>query len=492
MDQSNIVNIRRSGNILEIDPGRLDILRPFLVYKFTSMGSMYNWQAEKREMEFIEKELYRVDGDKIYTLQGARDRVVKALTAAGCEVIYTDLRTKQTLEPDYDWFKSCMPELEFRFKQEEILATLIGKDSGQIEAPTAYGKTFIMLALAALYPKANIIMASPSTALLQGTYRRMLKITPKVGRVGGGKNDPQQVTLCTFNSIMNAPIDKCDILVLDESHKCSAPVISMNIAKIRSPVKIFGMSATPTGRSDNAHLPIEVMIGPVIAKIDYGEAVGAGVISPIKIVTTDVSELECSLHSYDYATKPAKLRNCYWRNIVRNQKFADAIREYPVKLKMPENPQILVLVNTLDHAFRMSKLLPDFQVVYASMATKTLMKLRGLGLVAQDYKPLTSAQRDNMLNAFESGTLRKVIATGCWGEGVDFKYLDVVANISGDFSSISTVQWAGRNSRLYEGKSFGLVIDSLDTWDHWANSRARQRMRTYKQKKWELIKGSTL
>ena len=484
-----VVNIRRSGNVLEVDPGRVDVLGTELSYTHNSMGNMFDPFARDKKMNVQTRELYRVQDGKLYTLQGALPRVTRALTAAGCECVYTDLRPKQVLEPDYDWFAKCMPNLELRFKQDDILATLIGMDSGIIIAPTAYGKTFIMLALTALYPKANIIMASPSTALLRSTYGRMLKITGDVGRVGGGFNQPNRVTLCTFGSIMGAPIDKCDILLLDESHSASAPKISANIARIRSPVKIFGMTATPKGRSDNAELPVEVMIGPEIAKVDYEEACEAGMVSPIKVGFVDMPEGCCAIQSYDYATKPAKKRNCYWRNEVRNQALAEATLTFPAKLGMRDDPQVLVLTETTEHAFRLARRLPGFEVVYANMASDRLAKLKSLRLVPDDYKPLTGRQRDALLMNFEAGRVRKVVATGCWGTGVDFVHLDVIVNASGSPSPISTVQWAGRNSRMYEGKSFGLLIDSLDKWDTWANGRAKLRVREYKKKGWELLKG---
>ena len=485
----SIVNIRRSGNVLEVDPGRVDILGPVLSYSHNSMANMFNPMANDHKMQIQERELYRLKEGKLYTLQGAQQLITQALTKAGCECVYTDLRGLPPLEPDYDWFSKCMPDLEFRVGQDDILATLIGKDSGVVIAPTAYGKTFIMLALAALYPKAHIILASPSTALLRSTYKRMLKITAHVGRVGGGFNQPDRITLCTFGSIMGAPTNKCDILVLDECHQASAPVISSRIAQIRNPRKIFGMTATPEGRSDNAHLPIEVMIGPKIAEVDYDDAAEAGLISPIKVGFIEMPEGCSRVQGYNYTTKPAKKRNVYWRNGIRNGAFANAIQTFPAKLGMREDPQVLVLTETTEHAFRLAQLLPGYDVVYANMAADRKQKLIELGLIPADYKPLTASQRDKLLMNFEAGIARRVIATGCWGTGVDFVHLDVIANVSGSPSPISTVQWAGRNSRMYEGKTFGLLIDSLDKWDAWAAGRAKLRVREYKKKNWEILCG---
>lgn len=482
------VVIRRSGNVLQVAPAVADILGPVLSYSHRELN--YDPFSHKKDMSFQQRELFRVDAGNLYTTQGALTLITTTLTQAGITYEYIDSRPVQELVPDYDYLGTCMPELEFRYKQDEILATLIVQNSGVIVAPTAYGKTFIMLALAALYPKANIIMASPSTALLRGTYRRMLGIAPDVGRVGGGQHSPARITLATFNSILHAPVQKCDILLIDECHKLGAPQISANIAKIRSPVKIFGMTATPQGRSDGAELITEMLIGPVICRLTYDEAANEGIIANMKVVLMDMEENCCDTHSGEYKTKPAKKRWCYWRNDVRNSRFANAINTYPKKMGIRDNPQILVLCETIEHAFRMKKFLPDFDVVYAGMNGDRVAKLKGAKLVPDDFKPLTASQRDKMLRGFEDGTLRRVIATGCWGEGVDFVELDVLVNVSGEPSPISTAQWAGRNSRIYEGKQFGLVIDSADQWDVWASGRAKRRCTTYRKNKWELLKGN--
>jgi superfamily II DNA or RNA helicase len=84
--------------------------------------------------------------------------------------------------------------------------------------------------------------------------------------------------------------------------------------------------------------------------------------------------------------------------------------------------------------------------------------------------------------------LRRVIATGCWGEGVDFVYLDIVVNASGAASPIATIQWAGRASRINSDKSVGVVVDCDDASDPWAAGRARSRFREYTAKGWDIIK----
>lgn len=480
-----MITIKRSGNVLEVSPPALGILDPVLRYDHCYLN--YDSRASDLSPRIVNRGLYRIKDDKLYTTQGALHRITKALDDHKIPYTYTNLDTRPPLEPDYEHLERCLPQLQLRVRQDEILANLIGRDSGVIVAPTAYGKTFIMLALVALYPNANIIITSPQVTLLQSVYRRLLRITPYVGRVGGGHNKPAKVTLTTYASLLKAPVDKCDILLFDEVHRLAAPQTSMQVAKIRAPRKIFGMTATARGRSDGAELVTEVLVGPVVARVKYDEAVEAGVIAPIRVAMIDMPRGCCALNSGTKRTRVAKKRLCYWRNTVRNGLFAQAVSTYPQKLGIRADPQVLILVATVEHAFRLKLLLPDFVVVYAGLSKDQHERLSALGLLPPNYKALTRIEREQMLRDFEDGVLHRVIATGTWGEGVDFVHLDVLANLSGERSPITTIQWAGRNSRLSAQKTFGLVIDCNDAWDNWAEGRADARVREYKRNKWEIV-----
>ena len=478
------VNIRRSGNIIEIDGHALPVLEPELTYKHREAGK----PGSGNKMQITDRPVFRLEGGKIYALCGVLTRVIDVLTKLGIAYTYSDLRPadRQQLTPDYEHFKLCIPSLNFRHKQDHVLATLIGKNRGVIKAPTGYGKTFIMLAMAALYPNSNIVIASPAVTLLDSTYRRMLEISPNVGRVGGGNNDPKRITLATYLSILKADIDKCDILIFDEVHKVASDKMSKMVAAISNPVKVFGMSATPYGRSDGANLVTESLIGPLIYELPYDEIADAGIVADIKVAMVEVPRESCDISSSRWKTKPAKLRWCYWRNGERNQRIAEAATTIPKEMGMRDDPQTLVLTDTTEHALRLQQLMPGFEVVYAGLTKDRRNKLQELGLLAPGAKLLTPSQRREMLGKFEDGVLRKVIATSTWGTGVDCRNLDVIVNASGAPSPINVEQWAGRNSRLYDGKEFGLLIDMRDEWDNWAHGRAKRRITIYNKNKWDV------
>jgi len=338
------VCITHSGNLLEVRPPMQHLLDPILSYTHRHTAPRPG-QADK--ISVSDEVMYRLENNALYTYQGALSEVRRVFNESGIDYTYTDLRpANPRVEPDYDSLKLAMPNLQFRIKQKDIIAHIIGCDYGQIVAPTAYGKTFIMLVTAALFPKANIIMASPSVSLLDSTYRRMRQITYQVGRIGGGRNEPDRITLTTMRSLEKCDLHTCDILIIDESHKAAAPCTAKTLCTLRNVRKVFGLSATPEGRADGADVVTRTLVGPVLYEVEYQEAKDAGIVADLKVVAFDMPEGCCTALSSKYSTRIAKKRNLYWRNDVRNKKFADAVNAVPASYGM-DDPQVLIGTHSL-------------------------------------------------------------------------------------------------------------------------------------------------
>lgn len=480
-----IVSIRESGNLLEICPPKVDVLHPVLSYPHRIM--QYGKRRRKEAMIVTNRRLYRVEAGKLYITSGMRERVFQAFRSFGVKYVYEDLRKRKELTPDYDNLVRCLPDLDFRGVQDKLLALLVGKDHGIFIAPTGYGKSFIARAVAALYPQANIILTGPSRALLGSTYRRILTVTPDVGRCGDGYCESRRVTISTLKSLLRAPVDKCDILLVDECHTAGAEEASRALALVRNPCKRFGFTASLYGRSDGGDMVAEALLGPVLYTVPYDEAARDGLVSKMKVAMVDLGPDTCSDQSSGYSSQVAKKRNTYWNNSMRNRAIAAAVGTLGTQLKLPDDPQVLVLVETLEHALYMKQALPDYELVYANADVRDLNDFGNSGMLPEGFVPLTDRRRKELLQQFEEGTLRKVIATGCWGTGVDFVQLDVLVYASGSPSEIQTTQWPGRNSRIREGKEFGLIVDCTDRFDNWGRRRALMRVRNYKKHGWEII-----
>jgi len=343
-----------------------------------------------------------------------------------------------------------------------------------------------------VYKNSNIVIAVPSIAQLLSLYSRLHKLFfEAVGRVYKDAYEiDRRITITTYQSIITPPLARADILLIDECHRIGQNVTTEKIATHSAPTKIFGFSATPKGRSDGSELMTEALIGPIIHDVQYTTVVDKGFIAPIKVAFLDLPVYPGLTQRYpaidEYKLRIAKKRWGYWRNKLRNELLAAAIKTLPTRFNLGATPQILVLVETVEHAFRLKELLPDFELVYSALSKKLLYRLQSEKIVTPDYKPITNKQRQQLLRRFEEGSLRKVIATSCWGEGVDFIHLDVVVNAAGTYSSITTIQWAGRGSRINNAKQFGLLIDVYDKWNTWTERKSQARRREYKKHNWEI------
>lgn len=99
---------------------------------------------------------------------------------------------------------------------------------------------------------------------------------------------------------------------------------------------------------------------------------------------------------------------------------------------------------------------------------------------------ITAKEKEEIQKKFETGELKKVIATGTWKEGVDFDQLAVLIRADGAVSEIDSTQIPGRLSRLSPGKDHGMLVDFNDQFNGWAQRRSQQRLRTYKGHGWTI------
>ena len=105
---------------------------------------------------------------------------------------------------------------------------------------------------------------------------------------------------------------------------------------------------------------------------------------------------------------------------------------------------------------------------------------------------MNGERRTRLTKDFESGILKKVIATTVWNVGVSFNKLAVLIRADAGASQISDIQIPGRVSRTAEGKEFGIVHDYLDEFSKHFKTRARGRMKVYTEHGWESMSSRSL
>lgn len=487
---SQPVIIRYAGNLLEVDPPLERILGPVLTYQHRSpVRNPHVIKKTGRYVKIVPTPLYRVENGKLYCLAGLLDRVMRVLRETGFDPVLDSLVPAFPFEPDYEALATRMPNIEWRESQPEVLGQIIENRYTQIDAPAGWGKSFLIRCLACLYPKANIIVTEPWITLAMSMYNDLLAYLPDVGIIGGGKCRHGRVTVCVAKSLKRANIDKCDIFLYDEAHTAGSADSARDISCVRDAGKIVGFSASPEGRSDGASLVVEALFGPIRYRVTTEEAVASGAVVPVKVhmLCLDRDSVPEKNKTDDLFSPIAKKRAAIWTNKARTKLLAEAAKNADAFTGIPDT-QVLVLAQTLGHALELWSHLPGYALVYGSGSNKDIPAYKGAGILPADYEPLTNKARAQLGEDFKSGKLRKAVATGVWGTGMDFKQLGLLVYASGEPGEITIIQWGGRVTRTNTaGKVEGHIVDCNDAFDGWAKRRAQKRMREYRSLKWRVI-----
>ena len=430
--------------------------------------------------------LYHVDEQgKIWCHRGWIDKIHRMLLSEGYEVTIKE-DWPPLARPDCytEDIQALANSLQFRPKQIECIAALIARirdrRGGVVVAPPAFGKTKLISALCVLYPKAKIDIITHGNELIEDLYRHVLKLTPDVGVIAKGSCDKRRVTIISDMSLKYSDGD-ADIVLADEVHKLMTDRAVRELARYDHAC-MFGFTATPDTRLDNAHRRMEGLFGPVIFQVDWEEAVRLGVVVPIHVYMLHIDS-GVPVSKY-YRSQISMKRFAYWRNTVRNRRIAEAARNF-VKAGL----QTLILVETVEHMVYLKELLPEFQVCYSNMnLDRPAMKfLRSRGLL-ENVPKLSYRDRMDVKARFENRDIMGCIATTIWTQGVSFDSLQVLIRADGGYSETNNQQWPGRVARIdpKTNKSYGILVDCFDEFDVWTKARSFARLRSYRSNGWQI------
>jgi len=493
----NEYEIRRTGNLIEImnGAGLEHLLRDPLSYthkvgyrgrELIARKKQKQLTGEPRnpKMGFFRTPLYRTtDTGSLVCPAGLRQKVQKTLLDVGLSTTYRDLRQRKWIPMDYARLAEIPGGLSFRHKQDLVLATIDGmEDGGVIVASTGFGKSHMARLLCAALPKSRIVFTSPGLDLMRGLYQPLKQLVHDVGRVGDGHVETSpRVLLSSADSLHRCDLGKTDLIIVDECHEIASPKRQAALAGQFTEAKIVGFTATPV-RGDGAWPVIESLIGPVVLRVDYAEAQEHGMVKPIKVLMVHVPPIPGYSNSRDDV---AWLKCAYWRNAARNRIIADSIRTLvPLHAAVPD-PQVLVMVTRVDHAYRLRQHLPEYELVYGSEDEDRDEELLQAGLKRADEPAMTRRRRDDLRKAFEEQTLKSAIATFVWSRGVNFVDLPVLVRADGEQAEWGNTQIPGRLSRI-GSVPFGLLLDFVDEYDPKAEARSRAREADYRSNGWTI------
>jgi superfamily II DNA or RNA helicase len=448
------------------------------------------------EASYEDEQLFLYEKGVLQTSAGMYARVSTALDGMGVAHEYVDERERpggaKYVPPPFNFANlATVPNLALRYRQDELLALIFSlRTPGTINVTTGYGKSFLTKLIKIISPTARIALVLKRGVLVQRAYEELsLTFGPSVCKVQAC-SPSVNATLFVVSADSFHRLDplNLDYILFDEVHMAAADNIAMKLMARPTNAQFIGFSATAHDRADGRNMRVEYMFGPIVMDIGHEEAEAAGIVASVEVYFEPVPPT---------LTFPRKLpenkmkreRICYQVHRHRNQLVAAAVRKHLAE--MGEDTQVIVSTTRTEHAYYLGQLLPEFRVVHGVMSEKIRIRLVVDKVIPPDFVPPTKLSVDAARRDFESGKLRRVIATDVFREGVDSTDCRLLVRADGASGNVvAGQQWGGRTARMKtvgEGK-ISRIVDFRDMFDEWAEKRSKARAALYKKRGFKVIK----
>lgn len=367
---------------------------------------------------------------------------------------------------------SMSENFEIRDYQQEIINRVVGTseykgiDRGIIKVATGGGKSSIASAIIAGIGVSPTIFYVPSIELLQQAKSELEKFVRynglpiKVGMIGGGKKDIQDITVMTIQTAVKS-LGGVWVKFDDEDHTSDEEMDGISKEEVRDLIRSsrlmicdevqhwaaetcqiisdnsyssqyrYGLSATPW-RDKGDDLLIDSCFGKQIANINASFLIDRGFLVQPIIHFARISNMR-GLAQNSYA-------NIYKSAVVENEMRNSRIVQFSTEFQRM-NRRVLILVKHIAHGKLLEELIPDSIFLYGNTGKKK--RLAHLDKMRTEDPHIT-------------------IASTIFDEGIDCRPLNTLILAGSGKSPTRALQRIGRILRPYKDKDKGIVVDFFD------------------------------
>ena len=415
-----------------------------------------------------------------------------------CKIIKKCKEHQKTL--DYKWNHLVYPLRDY---QKDIIKKCLKKKRAVIGAATGSGKTIVASRLIQKIGVSPFIFYVLTKDLLYQSKKRLEDsiLGLEVGVIGDGICNIRDVNIMTVQTACRA----FDIISQNKKENQELDIGQSNLKKLKSesmahienkekrkkikslinnakgiyadeihhyasricekvlllsPKAFFryGGSATPI-REDNAYLIIEGCFGRKTIEITASDLIKKGY-----LLQPHISFIPLSKNNRQYVDTMTQDREIH---IVDNEERNDAIIQIAKKTR-EKGLSTLILIQTIDHGKDLLDRIDGAEFVYGSTAKK---------------------KRRDLLERFEKGDLKTLIASIIADEGIDLPILSVLIIAGGGKSQTRVKQRVGRVIR--KGSPYSFVFDFQDI-GRWTAKHSRIRRKILREESEFIVKTETV
>ena len=397
------------------------------------------WQPGRFGKKRVMRKRYLIEGHDYgdyYFLSGLVPLGLKFLHKYKIPYEYTsDIAEIEYNEPH-------LPNITLRDYQSKLIHKALKHGHGVLKSPTGSGKSMIMFGIMSCFDQENILVLVHSLDLVKQLYEGIKEMgLGPVSIYNTKTKEMSRITVCTVNTyykIARNWRDHWGVILVDEAHHIGNPFDGMYfeaLAQTSAPWR-FGFTAT-VADSMEARFALAGLIGPIIGEVTMAEGQDLGFLAEPEIIFIPV-ELPDRVKEM---RKDLAYTKVYHSGVVDNfSRCGRTAAEFEKEVE--RGGTVLVLVNRISHIDELLEFIElPVEVVKGSVSKDKRFKIK------EDLK---------------SGTIKGVIATTAWCEGVDIPNLTMVINAAGGKSERLTLQKIGRGLRKTETKTTVKIIDFMD------------------------------
>lgn len=344
--------------------------------------------------------------------------------------------------------------------QEAAVEALALAGRGVVHHPTGTGKTLIMAGLVKHLAQPTLILCHRTDLMRQlaTRLRSSLDVPALVGEIGGGRDEPNFLTVATFQSIhhrlrsypqpVREMLGRFTAVMVDEVHHVAAKTFGDVMKELTNAYYRIGFSATPDREGDpETFFKAMGWLGPVVSRFSSKDAADQGY-----VVSADIFLLPGS----DISGNDADF---YELGVVRDTKRNALIVE--LAERMARRGSVLVLVERIEHGARLQRGFPP-----SSLGVEFI------------HGAIEGFLRTEMLDRFRNGGTDVLIGSEILGEGIDLPNLRTLIIAGAGKAPHRTIQKVGRGMRTSGDKDRVIVFDFMDTGSKtWVDQQGKRHKR---------------
>ncbi|MXR50130.1 DEAD/DEAH box helicase family protein [Halovenus sp. WSH3] len=370
------------------------------------------------------------------------------------------------------------------YQKEALGAWLDAGERGVLELPTGSGKTVIGIAAVERLGTPALIVVPTIDLLDQWIEELRAEFDRPIGRLGGGSQRVEEITVSTYDSAYlraDELGDRFGLVVFDEVHHLGGEGYR-DIARLLAAPARLGLTAT-FERPDGAHEAVADLVGEVVFRLDPEELAGE------YLAAYDIKRIEVSL-------TPAE-RERYEDN---QETFTDYLAQSNIQLNSGSDYQQLVkrsgtdprareallakqrarevMMNAERKVDRLADLLDRHRgdrVIVFTAHTDLVYRLSERFLLPAITHETAASERRQILDRFRTGEYSRIVTANVLDEGVDVPAANVAVLLSGSGSEREFTQRLGRILRPTEGDRAAILYELVT--EETAEERVSRRRR---------------